>query len=479
MWPEPALQRREDGDVGVPIAGEELTSSHPALAPLPPARALERAQGLLRPQEDQTEDDFPLAALGPLADVARAIATGAQVQPTMAAHAVLGTAALLTQRMANVRSLDGSTKPLSLYMLTVAESGDGKDSADRPALAAVHEWQRERGRVYEMRLRDFAKRGKGDDAADPPEPPYLVASDITIEGQHRAFREGSPAQGVFSTEAGQVLAGHAMSAEQRTKTAANLCGLFDRGHLSVARAGNGRLERYGVRLSAHLMIQPAALGDILTDEGLAGIGFWPRFLLGWPPSLPPRKFKAWRADEDPTVGAYWKRCADLLATEPPEDCDQLPVIELEPEARAWLGQFFENMERQARRGTLRDVKPFALRSSEIVCRVAGVLAAWEDLDRINLPGAQAAARMVLHSVESWQNALGGMADPGPGWALTLYRWLVERRTAVPVRDLTKLSPSRVRPAARRNAAIDLLLEQGLVTIEHGMIVAKGVSYGTD
>ncbi|EQD33613.1 hypothetical protein B2A_13060, partial [mine drainage metagenome] len=57
-----------------------------------------------------------------------------------------------------------------------------------------------------------------------------------------------------------------MTPENRTKTAATLCGLWDRGHLSVVRAGAGRTERYGVRLSAHLLLQPAALGDVLADE---------------------------------------------------------------------------------------------------------------------------------------------------------------------------------------------------------------------
>lgn len=450
-------------------------SSAPALTPLAQAKAIERARRLLQPEDDHSQDTFPIEKLGALSEAAQAIATGAQVQPTMAAHAVLGTAALLTQRTANILALDGNVKPLSLYLLTVAESGDGKDSADRPALNAVHNWQRERGNIYEMRLRDYqtGRTGTGE-SAELPRSPYLIASDITIEGVHRSFREGEPAQGVFSTEAGQILAGHAMSSEQRTKTAANLCSFFDSGRLSVARAGNGRTERYGVRLSAHMMIQPAALGDVLSDDGLTGIGFWPRFLLGWPPSLPPRRFKVWRANEDPALGAYWHRCSELLAHEVPDNCDSLPTIELTEDARNWLGIIFEDLETQGRRGALREIKPFALRGSELICRVAGVIAAWDNRKKVGLKGVQDAACVVMHSLNSWQTALTADADPAPGWALTLYRWLVQRGAAVPIRDLTKLAPSRVRAAARRNRAVDLLREQGLVAVEGGMISALGV-----
>ncbi|GIX26401.1 MAG: hypothetical protein KatS3mg123_0282 [Burkholderiales bacterium] len=128
-----------------------------------------------------------------------------------------------------------------------------------------------------------------------------------------------------------------MLPENRIKTAAALCGLWDRGHLSVARAGAGRLERYGVRLSVHLMAQPAAVLESLADQSLAGIGFWPRFLLAWPAPLPPRKYRPFRPSESPAVIGYWERCARLLTHPQLADNDTLPVLEMDEVARPHPG----------------------------------------------------------------------------------------------------------------------------------------------
>ncbi len=437
----------------------ELANSDNWPAVLPAKAAIERARKLLQPDPEPGDDAYPVDALGPLSEVAHAIAEGAQVRPAMAGQAVLSVAALLTARTANVRSLDGAVKPLSLNCLTVALSGDGKDSADRPALAAVHAWQREQHAAGRQNH-------------------WLLAADITAEGLRRSLKDGPAAQGVFSTEAGQILSGHAMSPDHRLKTASVLCALFDRGHLSVVRSGEGRIERYGVRLSAHLLVQPAALGDTLGDEALAGIGFWPRFLLAWPLPLEPRRHLPWRADHCPAVGHYWRRCRELLEMPAPDDCDGLPVIELDAEATAFTAAFFETMEREARRGGLRDVRPFALRATELLCRVAGVLAAWAGESAIDANTARNAAQLVTASLDAWQSARDGRADQATEWALSLYEWLAGRSEPVAVRDIPRLGPATLRSAARRDEAIDRLMASGLVSIFEGAVVARGVDHAS-
>lgn len=445
---------------------------------LPLAQALERAQALLVPDASAPEVTYPVAALGPLADAARDLAAGAQVDAAMAGQSLLAAAALLCQSIANVRSLDGAMKPLSLYAMTVANSGDGKDSADRVALKPMHAYQRAAGNAYKRALAQAAAkksaRKKGEPADAPPVAPYRLCADATIEGLRRSFEEGVASQGVFSTEAGAVLSGHAMTPENRTKTASTLCGLVDRGHLSVVRAGAGRTERYGVRISAHLLLQPAALGDVLADETLAGIGFWPRFLLAWPAPLAPRKFRPWRPESSDAIRAYWCRADELLARNMPSDCDALPIIEPTPEATQLLAVFFERMEVQARRGDLRDVRAFALRATELACRIGGVLAAWVGAEALDAEHARCGIELAAYSIDAWQSALDGKADPAPGWAMTLYRWLASRSEPTPLRDLTKLAPASVRPAARRDQAIDRLRSVGLVHVTDNSIVALGV-----
>lgn len=85
-----------------------------ALHTLPPVRIDPRVKSL----------PYPVAALGNL--MGPAVERMAEIIGTpsaMAAQSVLATAALASQAHANVQ-LDGRTYPLSLYLLTVACSGD-------------------------------------------------------------------------------------------------------------------------------------------------------------------------------------------------------------------------------------------------------------------------------------------------------------------------------------------------------------------
>lgn len=469
------------------IPGAEASSRmdaqmRPPLEPLPLGDALQRAQALLVPEPSGADAPYPTDALGALADTARELAAGAQADIAMAAQSLLGAAALIVQSIANVRGLDGAIKPISLYALTVANSGDGKDSVDRIALRPVHDFQRGAHAAYQLALAEAdapskprAKAGEHQVAGARPVAPYRLCGDMTVEGLRRSFGEGVASQGVFSTEAGAVLSGHAMREENRTKSGATLCGLWDRGHLSVVRGGGGRTEKYGVRLSAHLLLQPAALGDVLGDETLAGIGFWPRFLLAWPAPLAPRTFKPWRAEENMAVRRYWAGCERLLGRAMPEDCDGLRVLERTSEATQVLAAFFEKMEVEARRGSLRDIRPFALRATELACRIGGVLAAWVGAEALDAEHARSGIELAAYSLDAWQSALAGKADPVPNWSLTLYRWLAERREPIPLRDLTKLAPASVRPATRRDQAIDRLRSMGLVDVTDASIAARGVA----
>ncbi len=465
-----------------PTATNSVNASA-ALALLPVAEALERAKALILPPCEGADAPYPLEALGPLASAARDLSEGAQVSPAMAGQSLLAAASLLVQGLANVRTLAGNPAPLSLYALTIANSGDGKDTADRPALRPIHDMQREEGRRHDEDMAAYeaalASLNKGVPPPDHPGPaPYRIVSDLTIEGMRRSFIEGVAAQGLFSTEAGAVLAGHGMKPEHRIKTAANLCGLWDRGHLSVVRAGADRTERYGLRLAAHLMIQPAALSDVLADYVLSDIGFWPRFLLAWPAPLAPRVFKPWRAESSPAILRYWADCARLLSRPLPSDCDKLPVIELSAQATERMATLFEHMEREGRQGALRDIQPFALRATEQACRVAGVLACFAGVDEVDDQTAACGAALAAHSLENWKSALSGRADPAPGRALTLYRWLVERVGWVSLRDVSRLGPNSLRTADRRNEALDRLELAGLVEFDGGSVKAAGVDHAS-
>jgi hypothetical protein len=91
-------------------------------------------------------EPYPIAALGHmLADAAQSISNRCQCAPALAAQSTLAAASLAAQRLADVRLPYGQTRPLSLFLLSVAASGERKSTADNEALIPV--------RMHEKNLR--------------------------------------------------------------------------------------------------------------------------------------------------------------------------------------------------------------------------------------------------------------------------------------------------------------------------------------
>lgn len=439
--------------------------------------AIERARALLAPSlKGRQAPPYPVDALGTLAPACKAIASAGQMQPAMAGQCLLGAASLLTQGLYNVETMNGR-RPLSLYLLTLGDSGDGKSSAQRVALQPVHELQRAQSKTLEQAQRDYeeakAKRKKGEPLPERPGCPYRLVSDATVEGLRRDLELGVSSQGVFTDEAAAILSGYGMGVEHRSKTAGVFSKLWDDGHLSVSRATGGRVEKYGRRVALHWLIQPMAASETIGDPMLSALGFWPRFLAAWPEPQAPRLARPFRPDTLPAVGAYWQRCADLLALCLPDDAGDSPTLPLADDAQAMLAEAFEAFECDARIGGMRGIKPFALRASEQACRVAGVLTAFSGTDCVSEDTMAGALALVAYSLKTWQALIDeGAADQGAVHALRLYEWLTGRpgwceKLAVIVKD----GPAPTRTKDKRDAALAVLEAAGLVSVAEGRAAA--------
>ena len=447
----------------------------------PPAfdrnEAIKRVRALLSPSMKGREAPaYPVEALGPLASACEAIASAGQVQPAMVGQCLLGAASLLTQGLHNVATLAGN-RPLSLYLLTLGDSGDGKSTAQDAALRPVNEWQRAVAKRYTEDLKEFDRlkgnRKKGDDPPEVPDSPYRLVADATVEGLRRDLDTGPCSQGVFSDEAAAILSGYGMSADHRSKTAGVFSKLWDAGHLSVSRATGPRVERYGRRIALHWLIQPMAASESTGDPLLSALGFWPRFLVAWPDPQAPRLARDFRPELLPDVGAYWQRCADLLAIKLNDDATDCPVIPLADAARELLGKAFERFEIDGRRGGLQCIKPFVVRATEQACRVAGVLAAFDSRPVVTLDAARGALALVTYSLKTWRAIIDeGAADPRGAHALRLFEWLTGKpdwRESLSV--IVNAGPACVRSKSTRDAAIGMLQEFGLVEVIGGAALA--------
>jgi len=247
---------------------------------------------------------YPFGLLGPiLGPVAKRVHEVIKAPAAICGHSILSAASLVTQAYANV-GIDGRVYPLSLFMITVAVSGDRKSAADNVVIKPVRDYER---MLYEISLTEKRhyrnlldvwkkKREKflqkesfegleKDLGVEPQAPlePHILLEEPTYEGLVELCMIGQPSIGLFTDEGGRMIGGHAMSKDHFLKTACGLSSFWDGRPVSRIRAG-GNLLLYGRRLAMHLMIQETVLGLIQGNEVLAGQGLIARCLMVFPPS---------------------------------------------------------------------------------------------------------------------------------------------------------------------------------------------------
>ena len=423
---------------------------------------LKRANEILKPIAGSSEK-YPLEALGPLVDVTRSLAENGQVPEEMAGQCILGTAALLAQSKANVKTLAG-IKPLSLFLLTIADSGEGKSTADDAAQYSVIECQREAAKQYLNETRQAeAEKGKSKDIIREP---YRIMRDGTVEGIRRSFRQGVPSQGVFSSEAAIMLAGYGMSQDNRAKSAGNFNSLWDCGEISVARGLDGRLQLYDRRLSLHWLIQPEAAFSAINDPMLSNIGFWPRFLMACPPPSKPLIAKMFVPGEHSEIKNFWAACSKMLKDPLGEDCSDLPIITPSREAEKLACKFYEKMQQEAKTvdGLLTGIKPFAIRGTEHAFRIAAVLAAFSGQDEIDAYTMGNGIQLAAYSLETWRSIFGDRDEQNAKlMAFKLYAWLLKQRgQQADGIAVLRIGPKSLRSKVNRDTAIAVLQQAGLI-----------------
>ena len=362
---------------------------------------------------------YPIEALGDLlAPAARAIADKIQVPPAMAAQSVLAVASLAAQAVADVRLPHGHTKPLSLFALTIAVSGDRKSSADIEAMIPVRmreerlrleyapkkeafdiehaTWRGQRAKIdrsqIDIEMRRFELEALGSEP-DPPVKPVLTIGETTAQGLAKHMPTLPGALGVFSAEGGQFLAGHGFTPEKKLATVASFSVLWDGSGFRRLRAGDGLTDLRGRRLAAHLMIQPDAASGILGDPVLRDQGFLARFLIAAPDTLAgERLWKEPAAELEPTLRRYAGHVcgvfeADIQASNAAGNELSPRILDFSDEARAAWVMFHDKIEREQKSGQrFAKLRDFAGKAAEQAARIAGVLAITANRDATEIDG---------------------------------------------------------------------------------------------
>lgn len=315
----------------------------------------------------------PVAALGPLRDGVEAIAVLTKAPPAIAVQSLLAAASLATQGFADVELLHGRC-PISLFLLTVAESGERKSACDRLATKAIREIEKERRRRYNNELKAYeaqqaGRAGKDDCVIEEnnpfsgsprvltePRDPSLCLSDVTIEGIINQLLIGTPSIAILSDEGGQVLGGYAMKRENKLKSAADFSKFWDGDQITKHRASSRPIVLFGQRIALHLMMQPGVARDALGDATFRDQGLLSRMLTAWPESnIGQRCLSEDAASEDArriadaALDTFYAQMTEYLETPLPtvagSDQELAPrLLRLSREARELLLGYYNRVE---------------------------------------------------------------------------------------------------------------------------------------
>ena len=433
---------------------------------------------------------YPVQALGGiLGPAVQRMAEVIGVPQALAAQSVLAASALATQGHAGLQ-LDGRHYPLSLYLITVAASGDRKTAADRSALLPARQWEREQWQHYREQLsryRSAQRQAQRINPADPasasgvpleaePSAPRLITTDPTIEALIKGLCHDLPSMGLFCDEGGQFLGSSTMSRDNRLKAVTTLSSLWDGSPIDRARSMAGEsLRAYDRRLSLHLMLQPYLAMQLLSDPLLQGQGILGRCLMTWPTSLAgQRSYQAVDLSKDAALKRYHHRLSALFYQPWSLSADgalQLSKLNLSPLARRRWIDLHDAIEAQLGEfGELASVRPSGSKAADNLLRIAGVLAVVEESNVVEVDHILRASALVGYYLTEIQR----LTEQEPVCRVKeeadrLLRWLlVKGWKRFSIRELNRNGPRFARKSSRHASRllVELLDHHWLITDGH-------------
>ncbi len=306
--------------------------------------------------------------------------------------------------------------------MTVGRSGERKSATDEQAMKTIKArersldlarakqlsahldeleiWTEERKKICQKKADRASKHADLAALGPKPKPPLLpiiLMEEPTIEGLAKLLMDGQPSVGVFSTEGGEFISGHAMKDDAKLRSAAALSKLWDGETWKRVRSGDGSNTIANKRLSIHFMLQPGVAVELMSDPVLGDQGLLSRILVTFPESTMGTRFHrepSHNAQE--VISKFNEVMAERAAR--PFPLHEKSQNELAPRLlrfscdarKTWLA-FVDEVEGLLGRGSvLEPISGFAAKMPEHAARIAALITWWTDHDAAEI-GSEALA----------------------------------------------------------------------------------------
>jgi len=465
-------------------------------------------------------EPYPVEMLGDiLGGAAKALHDSVKAPLAMCCQSVLAAASLAVQPHYDIKLPWGERKPLSLFMLTVGESGERKSGIDDLVLGAAKAQERADMEVYaheqERYEADMAAWNQASDtarkatktntkgaatAADiraavercgekpvAPVAPIRFVTDPTVEGLYKLLVVGQPSVALFSDEGGLLIGGHALNSDNALKTMARWCKLWDGSPFDRVRAGDGAGILYGRRMALHQLAQPDVMIKLLSDRMANGQGLLARCLVAWPESTIGNRYVdsfEWAGDRK-ELKRLFAVLKGLMESQPRvgnsyQELDpiELPLSDGAKEMAVAAGNKFESL--MARGADLAELRDRTSKALENACRIAGVLAvvdgglATRIIEVEHLQRALALIQWYLAEALRIRGATSVSQSVIDAEALST--WLKERGiTSFRSKQILNAGPNQLRNKPRLMASINELVSCGYLDVNQPGTVVDGVA----
>jgi putative DNA primase/helicase len=407
----------------------------------------------------------------------------------MVVSSALAALSLAAQAHIDAKRADRLQGPVSLFLLTIADSGERKSTCDGFFVSAIREYQEEQTEAMKPAIMEYqaafaaweaerdgilsaikgaGKSGKatdklkGDlaelqrDQPEPPRVPRLLFADITPEALGYQLAKGWPAAGIVSSEAGAVFGSHGMGKDSAMRNLALLNQLWDGATVSSERRTVESWTARGARLTVALQVQEPTLREFFNRSGglARGTGFLARFLVAWPESTQGFRPFTEAPPNWPHLAAFHKRIAAILANPVPMDEEGAlspALMMLAPEAKAAWVEFHDAIESElASGGELYDVRDVASKSADNAARLGALFQIFEHGmgGAVGLDCFESASLIAAWHLNESRRFFGELALPAElADAARLDSWLIQhcqrgRTHLVPTREAQRYGPVR-------------------------------------
>lgn len=329
----------------------------------------------------------------------------------LVASSALGALSLTVQPYVDVERTSKLTSPVSLFLLTIADSGERKTTCDgyftkalrdyeqvqaeamKPELERYHaeldSWNAERDGLLAA-IKEASKRDKPtnqlkanlaelqQDKPEPPRIPRILLGDETPENLAWRLAKEWPSAGIVSSEAGSVLGSHGMGKDSIMRNLALYNVLWDGGSHSIGRRTSESFTVKGARLTTALQVQEATLREFNGKAGILarGTGYFARFLIAWPESTQGTRQFTEAPEHWPLLAAFSRRISEILSIPASlniDGCLEPALLKFSPEAKVLWVEFYNTIESMLVSGNeLYDVRDVASKSADNAARLAAL-----------------------------------------------------------------------------------------------------------